>query len=271
VKRKTERCTVARTSDSAATLHRLVLEIIAHRGASSEAPENTLAAVELAWVQGADAVEVDVQLSKDGQLVVFHDADTRRTAGSARKVCEQTLSELRLLDSGGWKATRWASEKIPTLEEVLGTIPTGKRLFVEIKCGPSGLANLAKSLRRRASPPNQVVLIGFCLETMKLAKKLFPQLEVGWVAEFKRDWRGAWTPKAQQLVVQAKAADLDALDLSARGPWTPRLGKQVHEAGLKLYVWTVDSVAKARQVIDGGVDGITTNRPGWLRERLMVL
>jgi glycerophosphoryl diester phosphodiesterase len=247
-----------------------VLEIIAHRGASSEAPENTLAAVELAWAQGADAVEVDVQLSKDGQLVVFHDADTRRTAGLARKVCEQTLSELRLLDAGGWKEACWAGQKIPTLEEVLQTIPAGKRLFVEIKCGPQGFANLAKSLGGSASQSNQVLLIGFCLETMKLAKEIFPRLEVGWVAEFKRDWRGAWTPRPQQLVVQAKAAGLDALDLSARGPWAPQLGKQVHEAGQKLYVWTVDSVAKARQVIDSGVDGITTNRPGWLRERLVL-
>src|SRR5256886_17013132 len=87
------------------------VEIIAHRGASHDAPENTLAAIRLAWQQQADAVEVDVQLSKDGKLVVIHDDNTKRSGRFARKVNALTLDELRKLDVGRWKGNRWAGEK----------------------------------------------------------------------------------------------------------------------------------------------------------------
>src|SRR5580704_14008797 len=88
---------------------------VAHRGASFDAPENTLAAVNLAWRQRADAVEIDVHLSRDGQLVVIHDYNTRRTTGVNRLVARQTLAELRALDAGRWKGLEWLDETIPTL------------------------------------------------------------------------------------------------------------------------------------------------------------
>src|SRR4030095_10823194 len=145
------------------------MEIIAHRGASHDAPENTLAAVKLAWAQGADEVEVDVQFSKDGHVVVIHDDDTRKTTGVAKRVRDQALAELRRLDVGRWKDPKWAGERIPTLAEVLATIPSGKRLFVEIKCGPGCIPALAEDFRRSGRKPAQVVLIGFELDTMKRA------------------------------------------------------------------------------------------------------
>ena len=124
------------------------MEIIAHRGASFDAPENTLAAVRLGWEQSADAVEVDVHLSRDGKIVVIHDDTTRKVAGVPRGVQSQTLSELKALDVGRWKSRRWTGERIPLFEEVLATIPAGKRLFVEIKSGPECLPEFAKVLRR---------------------------------------------------------------------------------------------------------------------------
>src|SRR4051794_3938882 len=99
------------------------VEVIAHRGASHDAPENTLAAIKLAWQQEADAAEFDLHLSRDGKLVVIHDADTRRVAGVDKRVAEQTLAELRRLDVGAWKGPRFAGERIATLEEVLATVP----------------------------------------------------------------------------------------------------------------------------------------------------
>src|SRR5438128_11840999 len=86
-------------------------ELIAHRGASHDAPENTLAAVQLAWQQHADAVEVDVRISRDGQLVVIHDDNTLRTGKAARKVSDETLAELRSLDVGRWKGRQWSGER----------------------------------------------------------------------------------------------------------------------------------------------------------------
>tara|TARA_B100000745_G_C19782764_1_gene256469 strand:- start:6 stop:407 length:402 start_codon:yes stop_codon:yes gene_type:complete len=101
------------------------VEIIAHRGASHDAPENTLESVKLGWAQGADAVEVDVYLSKDGHIVVHHDSDTKKLAGVDRKVVDQTLAELRQLDVGAWKGPKWKGVRIPELDDVLATIPEG--------------------------------------------------------------------------------------------------------------------------------------------------
>jgi glycerophosphoryl diester phosphodiesterase len=247
------------------------VEIIAHRGASYDAPENTLAAVNLAWRQNADAVEVDVHLSRDGQIVVIHDESTRKTGGVGKKVSDQTLAELKTLDVGGWKAAQWAGERIPTLAEVLASVPRDKRLFIEIKGREVYVAEFGHTFRRSGRRPEQVVAIGFALETMAKIKRALPEIEVCWIAEFKRNWqRGGWLLKPETLIQKAKDAGLDGLDLGARGPITATLVNQVKEANLKLYVWTVDSPAKARKLKMAGVDGITTNRPGWLRERLGV-
>ena len=243
------------------------VEIIAHRGASHDAPENTLASIQLGWKQGADAVEIDVQFSRDGHIVVIHDADTRKTAGVRKKVSEQTLAELKTLDVGRWKDAKWAGERIPTLGEALAAIPEGKRMFVEIKCGAECIRKFVEDFKRSGRKPQQVIPIGFSLETMRLLKKELPELEVCWIAEFKRTLRG-WSPTTERLVQQAKEAGLDGLDVSAKGPVDSAFTRKVHAAGLKLYIWTVDSPAKGKALSEAGVDGLTTNRPEWLRSRL---
>ena len=242
-------------------------EIIAHRGASKDAPENTLASVQLAWAQGADAVEIDVQLSRDGQLVVIHDDTTRRTARVRKPVSAQALAELRTLDAGRWKSAKFAGEKIPTLNEVLATVPSGQRLFVEIKCGPECVPAFVEAFQLSGKAPEQVVPIGFALPTMALVKQALPALEVCWVTDFHRTLRG-WAPTAAELIAPAKDAGLDGLDVDGRGPVDAAFAQQVHDAGLRLYIWTVDAPAKARRLLAAGVDGLTTNRPGWLRAQL---
>jgi glycerophosphoryl diester phosphodiesterase len=242
------------------------IAIIAHRGASFDAPENTIAAIQLAWLQKADAVEVDVQFSKDGHVVVIHDDSTRKTAGVRRKVADQTIRELKMLDVGRWKHRKWTGERIPTLREVFAVVPAGKRLFVEIKCGAECLPAFVDDFGRSGLEPGQVVPIGFSIGTMRRLKKALPELEVCWIAEFKRTWRGTWGPAAEKLISDAKAAGLDGLDVGARGPVDTTFADKVYEAGLKLYIWTVDSPIKAGQMIAAGVDGITTNKPGWLRD-----
>ena len=110
-------------------------EIVAHRGASFDAPENTLAAFRLAWEQGADAVEGDFYLTADQQIVCLHDKDTKRTAPNqtSRVVSKSTLAELQQLDVGSWKAEKYKGEKIPTLQEVLKVIPANKKILIEIE------------------------------------------------------------------------------------------------------------------------------------------
>src|SRR5947207_14965483 len=224
------------------------MEIIAHRGASHDAPENTLAAINLGWRQDADAVEVDVHLSRDGQLVVIHDNNTRRTGRVNNKVSAQTLAELRGLDVGRWKGKQWSGQRIPTLEEVLAIVPEGRRLFLELKCGPEGIPELVRvagTSRRRPSP---IVAIGFSRQTMKQLKAQMLELEVCWIVRFRRNWKtGRRFPARDEMIAAAHEAGLDGVDLDAGGPADAALVDQLKAAGLKVYVWTVDSVARARK------------------------
>lgn len=241
------------------------MEIIAHRGASHDAPENTLAAARLAWSQGADALECDVQLTSDGRLAVIHDADTRRVSRSPHVIAETPLAELRALDAGSWKEPRFAAERIPALDELLALVPAGKRLFVELKNGPEAVPELVRCLARCTLVPTQVVVISFQLEAARAAKRALPRCEVCYLAE--RDAHGV-APALDAIIGAACAAELDGVDLEAEWPVDARLVQRVHDAGLKLYVWTVDAAARARELAAAGVEGITTNRPGWLRGQL---
>ncbi len=163
------------------------MEIIGHRGASHDAPENTLASIRLAWKQNADASETDVHLTKDGQIVVIHDFNTRRVGHRNRKVVDQTLAELKQLDIGSWKGEQWAGERIPTLSEYLAAIPEGKRLFIEIKCGPEIVPRLVEVIRAAHKRPEQTCLIGFSYDVMRLAKRELPELKCYWIVELKQN------------------------------------------------------------------------------------
>jgi glycerophosphoryl diester phosphodiesterase len=252
----------------APTIKARAVEIIAHRGASFDAPENTLSSFKLGYQQNADAAELDIHLTRDGRVVVLHDPDTARAAGVAKRVVERTFDELRHLEVGQWG--RWRgkgfSERIPALEEVLALVPDGKRLFIEIKCGPEVLAPLARILETHHKKPGQTVLIGLDFPTMQRAKARFPRHAVCWVVG--RNTAGRGYPPVQELITKAKASNFGGLDLDKRFPITPQFVDAVHQAGLKLYTWAVDDLRTARAELAAGVDGITTNRPGWLRERL---
>ena len=245
------------------------VEIIAHRGASYDAPENTLASVNLAWRQGADAVEIDVFLSKDGRVVVTHDKTTKRLAGVDRPVVNQTLAELRQLDVGRWKGDHFSGERMPLLSEVLATIPQGKRLFIEIKCGPEIVPELKRELVAAGRPPAQTAVISFSLETVAAVKRELPELACFWIVELKPDKQtGRLMPEAADLIDRARAAGLDGLDVGKAPPIGRAFVVAVKQAELELYVWTVNDPQVARRLRDLGVDGLTTDRPGWLRQQL---
>ena len=244
------------------------VEIIAHRGASYDAPENTLAAVKLGWEQAKDGVEIDIHLSKDGKIVVIHDPDTKRIAGVDRKVTDQTLSELRALDAGKWKGTPWIGERIPTLEEVLATVTDGKRLFIEIKCGPEVLPELKRVIGASRKKPEQLVIIAFSYEVAKRAKADLPAIQTYWLYDWKKDKDTGAEFTPEEIIAKATAAGVDGIDVSFKGPVDAVFVRKAKSAGLKVYVWTVDDPDVAKELVAAGVDGITTNRPRWLHERL---
>ena len=244
-------------------------DIIAHRGASHDAPENTLAAFKLGWEQHADAVELDIWLTQDGRIICLHDEDTKRTTGVAKVASKTSLADLRALDAGSWKDPRWKGEKLPTLEETLAILPRGRRLVIEIKCGVEALPELGRVLKSAGTPHAQLVIISFKFDVCAQARALWPDIPVLFLSSFKQDKATkAWTPALDELIARAKGAKLDGINISYKGPADASWVRKTHAAGLKFYVWTVDDVATARQFLDAGTDGITTNRPGWLREQL---
>ena len=243
-------------------------EIIAHRGSSFIAPENTLASFNLAWKQDTDACELDTYLTTDHRVVVIHDATTKRTAGGKDlKVSESSSEELRKLDVGRFKGEQWAGEKIPFLEEVIATIPPGKRLFTEIKCGPEILPYLVP-LIEKSGKKSQIIIIGFGLETMAAAKEKMPDVPVYWLRDTKRDPKDK-KPQPHDLAWIKAVQDkkLDGIDVNYEG-LTEAFAKAVHAAGLKLVTWTVDDVAEAKRDAVLGADGVTTNKPDVMKAAL---
>jgi len=248
------------------------VEIIAHRGASADAPENTLPAMELAWKQGADAIETDIWLSSDGKLIIFHDANTKRYEADAsiapRKISALTLEEAQKLDVGALKGAEFKGTRIPTLESILGTIPKGKRAVLELKAGPEVVPEFARVLKTVARPVRETSVISFNYETLRASKHALPELEHYLLADYKKDPKTGELPELAPLIERAKAARFDGLDLQFGWPLTKEFVAQIKAAGLKLITWTVDDETVAQRLADAGVDGITTNKPAWLRSHV---
>lgn len=241
------------------------VEIIAHRGASDLAPENTLASVKLGWQKHAD-VEVDVYLAKDQRIVVIHDKTTKRTSGVDLKVSETDSAQLRSVDVGSFKGPQYAGQRIPFLEEVIATIPPKQRLFVEIKCGQEILPLLKQTIDE-SGKKDRIVIIGFDLDTVTAAKKSMG-LPTYWLkGTDKVKNTEQWIPHDPALAQTAKDRGLDGLDVHYAGV-TEEFVRGAHACGQKLYVWTVDDPVEAARLVALGVDGITTNRPDWLRDQL---
>ena len=235
--------------------------LVAHRGASYLAPENTVASAQLAWELDADAVEVDVYLSKDGLIVVNHDKDTKRTSGETFVVKDTEAAQLRKLDVGSYKDKKYQGEKMPFLEEIIATVPPGKELFIEIKCGPEILPVLESAINK-SGKKDQMVIISFGKEVVVQAKQRMPDIPVYWL-------RGDFTEYAlDEVVAIARENQLDGLDLNYQLV-TPELMQRMDKEGLEVHVYTVNDAKEAKKLTNLKVAGITTDRPQWLREQML--
>ncbi|MCH8045692.1 MAG: glycerophosphodiester phosphodiesterase [Planctomycetes bacterium] len=241
--------------------------LIAHRGASWAAPENTLAAAELAWQEGADAVEADFRLTADGRLVAIHDESTLRVSGVNLPVAETTLGQLRRLDVGAWNDQRWTGQRLATLDEMLATTPPDRQFVIEIKCGAEAVGELARVLRSGVISSSRVSVISYDREVLSGLRQRLPEPAVLLVARFEQCAIG-WQPSAEELVKIAHDDDLDGLSVMACDHVDADFVRTVKAAGLTLWVWTVDDPNEAQRLIAAGLDALTTNRPGWLREQL---
>lgn len=244
--------------------------IIGHRGASHAAPENTLAAFKLAWKEGADGIEGDFHLTSDGQVVCTHDADTRRVAGKNLRVADSTLAQLQALDVGSWKHPKFRKERMPTLADVLATVPKGKKMFIEIKSGPQTVAPMIEICRQSDVPLEDIVVISFRQAVISECHRQLPELKTHWLTDYKKGEDKSLRPTADAVVKALRKINAHGLGSKAV---TRHVDAQfietLREAGFEEYhVWTVDSVKEARMYRDLGAYSITTNRPGWLRQQL---
>ncbi len=244
-------------------------ELIAHRGLSARAPENTLAAFRLAWEEQADACELDLHLTSDGKIILLHDKDTQRTCGVHHVAAATPAATLTSLDAGSWKDAKWSGERLPTLEQALATLPEGKqRFFLEVKCGPEVVPHLQQILEPLcAKRGHQFVIMCFNAEVCAEAKKILPWVPVYQLASWKK--KGNPEPNdLGKLIERARADGVDGLSLGRDWPWSPEMVRAVREAGLELYVWTVNAPEEAVRLAKLGVDGIISDDPTALRGAL---
>ncbi len=232
--------------------------IIAHRGDSLHAPENTLAAFELAASNGAQAIEFDVKLTRDRQVVVIHDQKVDRTTDGQGDVSRLPLAALRELDAGSKFSDRFHGERIPTLEQVFESV--GMRVFMNVE-----LTNYATPIDQlvakvaelvvRHRLEERVLFSSFYSRNLYLARSLLPGVPRGLLA-----WRGWMGAVARNL---GRRGDYAAVHPHADDT-NSGLVDRIHAAGKWVQVWTVDDEEKLRRVIGLGVDGIFTDDPALL-------
>jgi glycerophosphoryl diester phosphodiesterase len=230
--------------------------IFAHRGASALAPENTMAAFKRAADEGADAIELDAKLTKDGQVVVFHDPTLKRTTGAEGRIADETADELRRLDAGSHFSLAHKGERIPFLEEVFGEF--GKRLLINVELanywtwGDSLVERVCELVRRHALQ-GSILFSSFLPGNLNKARQLLPEVRRGLLARPR--WQGAWARSFAFSFGNYAALHPHASDVS------PQQVQRVHRLGRRVHVWVVNDPADVRRMSEWGVDGIITADP----------
>lgn len=239
--------------------------IVAHRGASHDAPENTIPAFLLAWQQGADAIEGDFFLTADGEIVCIHDSRTGRVADIDLVVKESAIIELRQLDVGLWKGDEWRGTVIPTLSEVLEIVPDGKKIFVEIKDDTDILPKLYHEIDQSGLSNEQIVIISFNSEVIREFKLARPEHKAYWLSGFREDDSGNIIPEVGKV--------LEILDYSGADGFSSNhrlIGQEfinrIISSGYEYHVWTVNDPETAVKFMEYGAGSITTDKPGLIKE-----
>ena len=225
--------------------------IFGHRGAMAEAPMNTLASFQLAYEQGAEGVELDARVSKDGHIVIVHDFTLGASTDGQGEVASHTLAELKRLDAGGWFSADFAGERIPTLDEVFDAFADKLYFNVELKSKfddrPHLEAAVAECIRRHGVS-EQTIVSSFDPRLLQEFRALCPDIMMGY------------------LHVPGRSAPLmDEVSHEARHPWHDAIDEAymrwARDAGYLVNAWTVNDAERACALRDLGVNGIITDSP----------
>lgn len=235
---------------------RFPTRVIAHRGFSGEFPENTRIAFQKAIEVGSDMIELDIRFSKDGRLVVMHDATLERTTNGEGKVADYTLKELKELDAGSKFSPRFAGEKVPTLQEILELAKDRVPVNIEMKNQDPGrlpieeLAARALGEVKKAGMERQVIFSSFYPSALERIRELDPRLWVAFL--YHRHWNS---------ISEASAGrSFSVLNLRSQFLTKSKIAK-IREAGIRINVYTVNAEDELEQFVRWGVDGIITNHP----------
>ncbi|OME78227.1 hypothetical protein BK120_23980 [Paenibacillus sp. FSL A5-0031] len=236
--------------------------VIAHRGAAGYAPENTMASFQLAIEMKADFLELDIQLTKDGQLVVIHDTEVDRTSNGRGKVLDFTMAQLSELDAGSWFNAKFEGERMPTLSEVFDLCKGKIGILIEIKAPwlyPGIEQKLAEELRAHGmldEDPASIIVQSFDQSSVKRFSAIMPQVLVGLLVYQSED---VTAEKLQETVVYADYVN-PSLNLV-----TKSFIDTIHALGKKTTPWTVRSAAEVPPLLDLNVDGIITDYPDYVK------
>lgn len=230
--------------------------LFAHRGASSYAPENTLAAFDLAHRQGAEAIELDAKLTADGQVVVIHDQTVDRTTQGSGRVKEMSLAELKELEAGSHFDMKFKGEPIPTLDEVFTAF--GQQLFINVELTNyaslfDALPDKVAGLVKEHNLSQRVIFSSFNPIALLRIHRLLPETPVGLLALPGKS--GAWARSWPGRIVPYQALHPALNDV------TPGLVGKCHRLGKRVFVWTVNQVEDMRRLMEMEVDGIFTDDP----------
>lgn len=250
--------------------------LIAHRGESVDAPENTLPAYRTAVARGF-GFECDIYLSTDGRCFTFHDGDLKRTTAGANtnRCCDvswETVSQLNVGGWGKWKGTSFDPTRPALLEEVLAEARPGRKIYVEIKTGPEIVPFVQAALAKEPkATPETVLFISFNAQSCRAVKKALPAYKVYFLSGARKGWskdKPVWT--ADELLAKLKEIGADGLDIQ----FDPALHdaafvKRFHDAGYSFHVWTVDDLSLAKKAFAAGADTLTTNCAKKIRDEYL--
>ena len=231
-------------------------KVMAHRGASTEAPENTMAAFQKAIDDMADYIELDVQLTNNGEVIVMHDSNAYRTTGVDANIVNMTYKEVKTLDAGSWFSDEYVGENVPSLKEVLELTQGKIKLNIELKPADNGTA-LAKNTVRLIEKYNMVndcVITSFSESALKAVKTYNQEIKVGYILSAAY---GDFYDMKNVDFFSVNAAFLSKRTIDA-----------IHNSGKRVYAWTVNNKEAIKNLTNKGVDGIITDNPVLARETI---
>ncbi|WP_017798045.1 glycerophosphodiester phosphodiesterase [Oceanobacillus kimchii] len=252
----------ASNAETKANPHHKKVVNVAHRGASGHAPENTIAAFDKALQMKSDFIEIDVQMTADGELIAIHDTTVNRTTDGSGNVSNYTLEEIQQLDAGSWFGEEFAGEPIPTFEEILDKYRGKIGILIELKSPelyPGMEEKVAEALRDRNmhKPRNgKIIIQSFNHESVRLSKELLPRIPHGVLAGL--TWAGVTDEELEEF---ATYADYFNPNMNIV---TEDLVDRVHDKDMKMWAYTVRTQEQADRLLDLRVDGIITDFPEYV-------